>query len=66
MVGWSATFPGKNVIKVCGSMSFALRGGGWVSKFGGKKRYVTLEWPQVSDFVLESLKLLFLNSLKKN
>ena len=38
-------FPEKSVTKMYGSTLLALQGGGWVSNFWGKKRYVTLEWP---------------------
>ena len=45
--GWMSAFLKKSVTEVYGSMLLALRGG-WVGvKFPGKKRYVTLEWPQM-------------------
>ena len=42
-------FSGKSVTKVYGSTFSALREG-WRSHFQEKKRYVTLEWPQLGCF----------------
>ena len=52
-----SNFPVKSVTMVYGSVLLALRGGGLVSIFQTKKRYVTLEWPPVQRVQQDTSKL---------